>query len=174
MVNSTITVSYKAYCMYEYWVYWFGLSNAYYLYDMFSQNCIALLLQKCGALSLALDDDFLQCLARNYEDVHDNRVAQGMASMLGRKLLIITSSLNGASSALYRPFNVNNDLPTVTLGHIEDQHFVPLQKGRVNFHINWLIGNFWQIIFCNVIYNNNVIYLAIIILISYKGNKWRS
>jgi len=89
-----------------------------------------LLLQKCGGLALALDDDFLQCLARNYESVHDNRVAQGMANTLGRKFIIITSGVKGASSALYRPFDTKNNLPAVALGHIEDQHFVPLHKGR--------------------------------------------
>src|SRR5437870_2532119 len=67
-------------------------------------------------------------LKQDYQDVCDNREAQGMANMLGRKILIITSAVNGEKSQLYLPFNIQSYLPIIALGHIDEKHFVPLQK----------------------------------------------
>lgn len=96
--------------------------------NFFTNFC--LLFQKSGPLRHALDADFLCNLAKDSVDITDSRVAQGMASMLGRNVLIITSSdQDGAVSQLYRPF-IHQKLicPSLALGHIKDHHFVPLQK----------------------------------------------
>jgi len=54
-----------------------------------------------------------------------------MSSMLGRKILVITSMKSGnARSQMYRPVRHQKLFvqPTLTLGHIEDHHFVTLIK----------------------------------------------
>ncbi len=71
---------------------------------------------------------FLKKLAVNNTDVEDNRVVQGMSNMLGRSLLVITSMETGARSNLFRPFKANTQLQTLTLGHIHDEHFVPMKR----------------------------------------------
>jgi hypothetical protein len=90
--------------------------------------------QNCGPLRFALDIDFLHDLAKHGTDVKDTRVAQGMATMLQRNVFVLTSSrTDGVSSTLYRPFNPpKKQQPTITIGHIKDHHFVPLQKNGMH------------------------------------------
>lgn len=79
-----------------------------------------------------MDTAFLQNLSRNYKEIDDSRVAQGMSSMLQRKIIIISSSGTDAepSSHLYRPFQMNSscDRSSIALGHINDHHFVLLKR----------------------------------------------
>lgn len=70
-------------------------------------------------------------LASDHSEISDDRVVQGMASLLGRNILVITgNSSENAHSKMYRPFchPKSSVQSTLTLGHIEDHHFVPLRR----------------------------------------------
>ena len=79
-----------------------------------------------------IDPDFLRSLSLPFLSVEDERVAKGMASMLKRKLFVITSDVSGPKTQLYRPFSVHINEHVLALGHIRDHHFVPLEK-KVTF-----------------------------------------
>lgn len=84
--------------------------------------------QLCGPLKLVIDTEFLVDLARQHVSINDDRVVNGIATMLLRNLVIITSTENGAEKTTYQPFNPTCSPlnPAIVLGHIRDHHFVPL------------------------------------------------
>jgi len=84
-----------------------------------------------------LDGDFLLDLAKDGADVKDERVAQGISSLLGRNVTIITSRQHGATSKFYRPMNKKCTSPPIVLGHVEDHHFVPLKKKGIFSQIEY-------------------------------------
>jgi hypothetical protein len=87
--------------------------------------------QKCGPLRAAVSEQFLKELQTNFYDVQDERVAQGISSMLGRNILILSSSSDGVTLHRYRPYSINHlrnsCVSTLVLGHIKDYHFIPLK-----------------------------------------------
>lgn len=86
----------------------------------------------------ALDAEFLKNIETDYAAVEDNRVAQAMCNMLGRNVVIITSRQEGATCDLLRPLNTKPIKSTLSLGHVYDHHFVPLQrKGRWNYLLGY-------------------------------------
>lgn len=61
--------------------------------------------------------------------MQDDRVTQGIASLLGRKIQVVSSKQDGATLMMFRPHGKKlTDVPALVVGHIEDHHFVPLKK----------------------------------------------
>lgn len=69
-----------------------------------------------------------------HKEVQDERVPQLMASFLGRRIVILTSSHDHCATSSYAPYRPEGQpkLP-LYIGHIQDKHFLPLVKGLLLF-----------------------------------------
>lgn len=78
-----------------------------------------------------MSTDLLMDLDTPAKDVQDTRVPTAMAEYLGVTILILT--INPVSSnvreSTYHPRDRDTG-GTVLIGHIEDKHFVPIQRGK--------------------------------------------
>ena len=79
-------------------------------------------------IKLALDRKVIDGLTTNFSEVEDDSVAQCMAEMLHRKVIIISS--DSEKRKCFIPFIQTYDLQEnedVVLGHVLNHHFVPLK-----------------------------------------------